>query len=346
MATTLTLGQLASQLGCELRGDADISVSGIGSLSGAGTDQVSFLANPKYLSQLAGTSAAAVLVTPEAAEHCPVNALVCKDPYLSYAKLSRLFEPAIEAGEGVHSTAVIDSSATIAADARIGPYAVIGRDCHVGTDAVIGPHCVLENNSSVGSNSVLRSGVTLYRDCKVGNDCLIHSGVVIGADGFGIAWSGSGWEKIAQLGSVVIHNDVEIGANTTIDRGAIDDTVISDGVRLDNLIQIGHNCRVGKNTAIAGQAGMAGSTNLGENCLVGGQVGISGHLTIANGVQVMQDNGVLVDITEPGQYTMGFGTQPAVKSRRTAVRLKQLDDMARTLRALEKRLTKIETGPQ
>lgn len=341
---TFTLGELAEQLGCELEGDANKVICGVGTLTAAKADQISFLSNRKYVDQLSATKAGVVLLTAEAAQHCAVDKLVCADPYLSYAKASQLFQPKTNITIGIHSTAIVHDSAIVAATASIGPYAVIGEGCRVGEHAVIGPHCVLDSESSVGDNSVLRSHVSIYRNCRIGSDCLIHAGVVVGADGFGIAWAGNGWEKIAQLGAVVIGDNVEVGANTTIDRGAIDNTIIEDGVRLDNQIQIGHNCRVGKNTAMAGQSGLAGSSSIGSNCLVGGQVGIAGHLSITDGVTVMQDNGVLSSITQRGQYSMGFGVQPAAKNRRIAVRVKQLDEMARTIRNLEKRLASLEAG--
>lgn len=341
-AVSFSLRELADRLECELVGRDDIRVSGIGTLALATPQQISFLANRKYQDQLATTRAAAVIVTEAAAAACPVPVLVSKDPYLSYAKLSGLFESAPSGQAGVHHTAQVDKSARIDPTASIAAYAVIGADCQIGEGAVIGPHCLLESDCTVGKATVLRGHVTLYRHSTIGADCLLHAGAVIGADGFGIAWAGDGWQKIAQLGRVVIGDRVEVGANTTIDRGAIGDTVIEDGVRLDNQVQIGHNCRIGRNTAMAGQSGIAGSSSLGSNCLIGGQVGISGHLVVADGVTIMQDNGVLSSISDAGRYSMGFGALPSVKNRRTAVRVKQLDEMARRLRDLEQRLSGLE----
>ncbi len=335
----VTLEELAILAGAELHGDATCVVDHVATLENATTGSISFLSNTKYRKQLQATRASAVILAPEYLDECPVSALVSANPRLAYARISNhLFpEPAVKAGR--HPSAVIAENAKIDPSAWIGPNAVIEENAWIGKDVQIGPGCVVGENARVGDASRLIANVTICSEVILGQRVLIHPGAVIGSDGFGLANDNGAWIKVPQLGSVVIGDDVEIGANTTIDRGALEDTVLENGVKLDNQIQIAHNVRIGENTALAGCVGIAGSTSIGRNCTLGGGVGISGHLEIADNTHFSGQTLVTKSIKEPGYYS---GNLPAVANgewRKTVAHIRRLGDMAKRLKKLEKALS-------
>ena len=330
-----TLGQLAARFGLVLRGEPDAPVHGVATLKDATPGTVTFLANPRYRRYLGSTRAAAVIVDESTAAECAVAALISKNPYAAYARIAAWLHPEPVAEPGVHPSAVVDPSARIAASAQIGPQAVIEAGAVVGERAVVGAGSVVGYGASIGADTRLAARVTLYRGVRIGQRCILHSGAVIGADGFGIAQDADGWVKVPQLGSVVIGDDVEIGANTTIDRGAIEDTVIEDDVKLDNQIQVAHNVRIGAHTAIAGCVGISGSTTIGRRCMIGGGVGIAGHLEIADNVAVLGMSLVSRSLTKPGIYSASIPAIEAGDWRRVVARLRHLDDMYDRVRALE-----------
>ncbi|MBQ0834091.1 UDP-3-O-(3-hydroxymyristoyl)glucosamine N-acyltransferase [Marinobacter sp.] len=331
------LGDIAKALGAELRGDPDIRVFGLATLQAAGPDQLSFLANPAYAKHLADTRAAAVILSPAAVGDCPTNVLLLDNPYLGYARLSHWFDPAPLAPPGIHPAAVVDPSATVPASASIGPNVVVEADVIIGERVVIGAGSVVGARACVGSDSILRPRVTLAHDVVLGQRCHILSGAVIGSDGFGFANEKGQWHRIAQLGRVILGDDVEVGANTTIDRGALDDTVIGNGVKLDNLIQIAHNVRIGDHSAMAAMVGISGSTKIGSHCVFGGASGVAGHLEIANHVHLTGMTLVTGSIPEPGVYSSGTSADTNRRWRKNAVRFRQLDTLARRVKELEKK---------
>jgi UDP-3-O-[3-hydroxymyristoyl] glucosamine N-acyltransferase len=318
---SLTLGAIVETLGGRLLGSPDMQVSGLAPLQTAQVGQVSFLSQARFQNQLSTSMAGCVIVAP-AFESQVVHrsaAIITDDPYLYFARLTRLWKRAhpSPAGPQIHPTAVVD------------------RDALIAEDAVIGPLCVIERGAEIGPATWLKSRVTVGEDCKIGARCLIHSGVVIGADGFGFAPHQGRWEKIEQLGAVRIGDDVEIGANTCIDRGALADTVIEDGVKLDNLIQIGHNVQVGKHTAMAGCVGVAGSARIGAHCTVGGGAVVLGHLTLADHVHISAASVVTRSITQPGNYTGMFPLDTNANWEKNAASLKQLSRLRERIKALE-----------
>jgi UDP-3-O-[3-hydroxymyristoyl] glucosamine N-acyltransferase len=300
-------------------------VSRVATLSHAEAGTLSFLANPRYRRQLETTRATAVLLGPQFADACPVAALIDPNPYLAYARIAELLHPQPPLVAGIHPTAVVSSGARIAASASIGPLAVIEDDVDIEARAAVGAGCVVQRGARIGEDSRLTARVTVYGGVRIGRRCLVHAGAVIGADGFGFAADAGTWIKVPQVGGVRIGDDVEIGANTTIDRGAIDDTVVEHGVKLDNQIQVGHNVSIGAHSAIAGCVGISGSTSIGRRCMIGGGVGIAGHLTIADDVVVTGCSLVSASIREAGSYSSGM---PAVETRlwrRMVARLRRMD---------------------
>jgi len=336
--TDYTLGELAEQLGATLRGDAAQRVTGLATLQDAGPQQLSFLANAQYRKYLASTRAGAVLITPKDAEGYSGTALLVANPYLAYARISHLFETRPKAVGGIHPSAIVDPSAKIDPAASIGAQVVIEADVWIGADVVIGAQSFVGARSRVGAGGRLASRVTLCHDVCIGERVVIQPGAVIGGEGFGFANEKGNWEKIAQLGGVRIGDDVEIGANTTIDRGALSDTLIGNGVKLDNQIMIAHNVQIGDNTAMAGCSGISGSTKIGRNCMIAGGVGLVGHIEVCDNVFITGMTMVTRSITEPGSYSSGTAMQPAGEWRKSAARIRQLDEMARRLQQVEKRL--------
>jgi UDP-3-O-[3-hydroxymyristoyl] glucosamine N-acyltransferase len=329
------LSELARATGAALDGDGSVVVTRVATLEHAQRGDIAFLANPKYRGQLAATQASAVIVDPAAATATPLPKLVSPNPYAIYARVAAILHPVPPPVPGVDARACVDASATVAASASVGPFAVIERNATIGERAVIGAHCVVGAGASIAADVVLDARVTVYPACVIGARTLVHSGAVIGADGYGLAEEGGRWLKIAQIGHVVIGSDVEIGANTTIDRGAIDDTIIEDGVKLDNQIQIGHNCVIGAHTAIAGCVGIAGSTRIGAHCRIGGAAMISGHLEIAAGSAISAATLVYDSIREPGIYTGAFPALPHREWKRVASQIRRLRELADRVSRLE-----------
>jgi len=319
------LGDLAVRFGLSLRGEPSLRVSRVATLSHAESGALSFLANPRYRKQMASTRATAVLLGPQFADDCPVAALIDPNPYLAYARIADLLHPPPRAEAGVHATAVVSPGARIAPSASVGPLAVVEDDVDIEARASVGAGCVVQRGARIGEDSRLTSRVTIYGGVRIGRRCIVHAGAVIGADGFGFAADAGTWVKVPQLGGVHIGDDVEIGANTTIDRGAIDDTVVEHGVKLDNQIQVGHNVRIGAHSAIAGCVGISGSTTIGQRCMIGGGVGIAGHLTIADDVVVTGCSLVSASIRHAGSYSSGMPTVETRRWRRMVAHLRRLD---------------------
>ncbi|MDH3616275.1 MAG: UDP-3-O-(3-hydroxymyristoyl)glucosamine N-acyltransferase [Gammaproteobacteria bacterium] len=333
----ISLGELATQFGCELIGDPDTVVSRVASLPNADSDSLSFLSNPAYKEQLAATTAAAVILRAADASECPVAVLVHKDPYACYARMSAVVCPPPIHEPGVHPSAVVASSATVADSAHLAAHAVIEERSEIGDNVYVGPGTVIGPDCTVGNDCRLIANVTLARSVVIGVRGVFHPGVVIGADGFGNAMTPEGWLKVPQLGGVRIGDDVEIGANTTVDCGALDDTIIEDGVRIDNLCMIAHNVHIGAHTAIAALTGIAGSTTIGKRCLFAGASGAVGHITVCDDVVVGGKSFLSKDVTKPGTYTSSF---PADDARSWAKQLARF----RRLGALTERVKKLEKG--
>lgn len=330
----LTLHQVADALALPFFGNGEYVVDAIAPIHSAGKNHLSFVVDQKFAEQLATTSAGVVILPEDLQSGYKGNYIVSPDPYLSYAKVSHLFYPPSKETEGIHSAAVVHPETYIAKGASVKAGAIIEQGAKIGQGCVIGPGCVVGQNACIGARSHLFANVTIYHDCQLGVDCRVQSGTVIGGEGFGYARQKEGWLRINQIGRVIIGDRVEIGANTAIDRGAIGDTIIEDGVILDNLIQIAHNVRIGRNTAIAGCTGIAGSTTIGSNCTIAGSVNIIGHLNIVNNVHITATSFVMRSITEPGQYSSGMLLEKSGKWRRTAARITQLDAMAAKIRRL------------
>ncbi|EZO25850.1 UDP-3-O-(3-hydroxymyristoyl)glucosamine N-acyltransferase [Pseudomonas aeruginosa] len=346
MMSTLsyTLGQLAAHVGAEVRGDADLPIQGLATLQEAGPAQLSFLANPQYRKYLPESRAGAVLLTAADADGFAGTALVVANPYLAYASLSHLFDRKPKAAAGIHPTAIVAADAEVDPSASVGAYAVIESGARIGAGVSIGAHCVIGARSVIGEGGWLGPRVTLYHDVTIGARVSIQSGAVIGGEGFGFANEKGVWQKIAQIGGVTIGDDVEIGANTTIDRGALSDTLIGNGVKLDNQIMIAHNVQIGDHTAMAACVGISGSAKIGRHCMLAGGVGLVGHIEICDNVFVTGMTMVTRSITEPGSYSSGTAMQPAAEWKKSAARIRQLDDMARRLQQLEKRLAAVTSS--
>jgi len=332
----MALGELAVRFGCELRGDPALRVAGVATLAGAQPGELGFLANPHYRTQLATTRATAVVLDAASAALCPVAALVHANPYATYARIAALLHPEPAAAAGVHPSAVLEAGARVAASASVGPHVAIAAGATIGERARIGPDCVIGAGAQVGADCVLHARVTLEAGTQLGARVRLQSGVVLGGDGFGFARDTTGWIKVPQLGVVRVGDDVEIGANTTIDRGAIEDTVIGAGVKLDNQIQVGHNVRIGEHTVIAGCTGISGSTRIGARCVIAGAVGIAGHLDICDDVVITAMSGVTRSLTAPGVYSGVIPVTTAAQWRRLVARFKRLEALAGRLRRLER----------
>jgi UDP-3-O-[3-hydroxymyristoyl] glucosamine N-acyltransferase len=330
------LEELARLIDADLKGDPDCLIKGIMTLQSAESGQVAFLNNERYLKYLAHTRASAVILRSKHLSRSPCNALVTADPYLAFAKIARLFEKQrTVVSKGIHPTTIVGKHCSIHPSVSIAAFCVVGSNSCLQEGVVIGSACSIGEGVSIGANSRLEAQVTLYSDTIIGERVLIHSGSVIGSDGFGLAKEKEHWVKIPQLGKVHIGNDVEIGANVTIDRGALEDTVIGDGVKLDNQIQIGHNVRIGSNTAIAGCTGIAGSARIGKNCLIGGGVCINGHIEITDHVVITGTSGVMRSILIPGVYSSGQSVQPRREWLKNSIRFRQLDGIVKRLKKIE-----------
>jgi UDP-3-O-[3-hydroxymyristoyl] glucosamine N-acyltransferase len=340
-ADGFSLDELVARFGGRLIGDGSRRIRRVATLEHAGPEDFAFLANPKYRRQLGASRAGAVAVSPEDAEGCPLPCIVSDNPYAYYARVARLLNPPEQIGGGIHPAATVESS--LDPSVSIGAGSWVGRNVRIGRNSVVGAGCVIGADVVIGEQTRLHGNVTVYAGCVIGARALIHAGAVIGADGFGFARESDGrWSKIPQTGRVLIGDDVEIGANTTIDRGALDDTVVGDGVKLDNQIQVGHNVRIGEHTAMAGCVGIAGSARIGRRCTVGGGAIILGHLTIADDVNISAATLITKSIARPGTYT---GALPFAAHRdwlRNAVQLRQLDALSERIRELEARLAQLE----
>ncbi len=339
------LGEIAQRFGCTLYGDPDYPIEGVHTLEDAGPGQISFLANRKYRHLLDQTRAGAVVLHPQQKPHRPGNWLTHDNPYATFARIAALFEQAHPLPVGIHPTAVVDPSASIHPEAAIGPYAVIGPEVHIGPGCVIHAHCVIQHHCRLEAQCTLHPHVTLYPRCRLGRSVVIHASTVIGSDGFGYAPDQGCWVKIPQLGGVDIGDDCEIGAGTTIDRGALDDTRIGEGSKLDNQIQIAHNVQVGRHTVMAGCSAISGSSSVGDHCQIGGGAGLAGHLRVNDHVTITGMTLVSHDIREAGVYSSGVTQQEARQWRRNLARLHHLDELARKLRRLEQRLAELEGDP-
>ncbi len=336
-----TLAELARLSGGQLRGERSHTIQSVSTLAAAGPAEIAFLADDRYLPQLKRTRAGAVILDPAHAGECPGNAILTDNPHLAFAKIAQRLHPASSSRPGVHATAVVDDTARVAKSASVGAHSVVGPGCVVAERVTIGPHCVLGAQVVIDEDTCLVAHVTFLDRCRIGKRGLVHPGAVIGADGFGFARDGAHWVKVPQLGRVVMGDDVEVGANTAVDRGALTDTVIGDGVKLDNLVQIAHNVRIGENTAMAGQVGIAGSAVIGSRCTVGGQAVILGHLEVVDDVHVTATSLVTKSIDEPGAYSSSLKAMPVAGWRRNVARLHQLDALARRVAELEARIRKL-----
>jgi UDP-3-O-[3-hydroxymyristoyl] glucosamine N-acyltransferase len=343
MTASYSLSDIAAKLGGRVLGDAGVRITQIATLENAQPDQISFLTNSKYRSQLASTNAGAVILAEADKDATGLPRIISDNAYAYFARVSALLNPGPETKPGIHPGAVIGAGAKIAATASIAATAVVGEGAVIGDFSVVGEGCSIGANVVIGSRARLYPRVVIYHDCVIGDNLIAHSGVVIGADGFGIAMDQGRWIKIQQIGRVVIGNDVEIGANTTIDRGALDDTVIEDGVKLDNQIQVAHNVRIGAHTAIAGCVGIAGSTTIGKHCRIGGSAGILGHLQIADDVEIAAFTLIGKSIREAGSYAGIFPFSTVDDWRRNSVHLRHLDDLAGRIKKLEKQLESLST---
>ena len=335
---TVNLAELARRFQGKVRGNADVVIERVASLQTAGPRDIAYVSDRKYLPQLAGTKAGAVILTETDVAHYAGSALIVANPHRCFAQVADLLHPPSGFRPGVHPTAVVSPTAKVASTAWIGPYAVVEADAMIGEGVYIGAGCYVGAHAMIGPKTRLVAHVVMGERCVAGNDCLFHPGAVIGSDGFGFAKDGDQWQKVPQLGRVIIGNKVEVGANTTVDRGALNDTIIGDGVKLDNQIQIAHNVRIGENTAIAACVGIAGSTIIGKRCTLGGQAGVTGHLEIVDDVHVTAGSLVTSSIAQPGVYSSSLKAEPVEKWRRNAARLHHLDEIVRRLAKLEERL--------
>lgn len=320
----ISLGELAARIGAELDGDPAARVERVATLDRAGAGELSFLYDRRYRRFLAVTGATAVILAPQDRGDCPVAALVTDDPYLGYARAAALLHPPPAARPGLHPAAVVSPRARVAPSAHVGARAVVEDGAEIGERVELGAGAFVGADAVIGEDTRLGAAVVICRGVRIGRRCLLHPGAVIGADGFGFARDGGRWVKIPQLGSVHVGDDVEIGANTTIDRGTLRDTVIEDGVKIDNLVQIGHNCRIGAHTAIAGCAGISGSVDIGRRCMIGGGVGIAGHLHIADDVVITGMSMVTKSIREAGVISSGWPARSSREWRREVAALRAL----------------------
>jgi UDP-3-O-[3-hydroxymyristoyl] glucosamine N-acyltransferase len=333
---TVTLGELAVRFGCELRGDPALPIESVAALSQAGPRSISFLANPKYVSHLKDTRAGAVILDAKSASSSPVASLVAANPHATFARVATVLHPDPPLNPGVHATASVAADALVDPSAEIAAQACVGAGVRIGARCFIGPGSVIERGAVIGDDARFVAKVFIGRFSKIGARCIVQPGAVIGGDGFGFAPEKRTWVKVPQVGGVTIGDDVEIGANTTIDRGALDDTVIEEGVKIDNLIMIAHNVRIGAHSAIAAQSAIAGSSVIGKRCILGGRAGLTGHITLCDDVVVLGTSFISRNITKPGMYSSALPSEEAGAWRRIVARIKRLDSMAKRLRAVEK----------
>lgn len=330
-----TLATIAEKVAGQLQGQADYQIVGLGTLKNAQAQQLSFLANPLYRSALATTQAGAVLLRAEDAESYQGQAIIVANPYAAYAQLTHFFDQTPKGIVGVHAQAVVSESAQVSATAAIAACAVISEDAIIGDGSVIEAGVFIGARVNIGKNCRIRANAVIHHDCVLGDRVTIHSGAVLGDDGFGFAPHQGRWFKIAQIGRVVVHNDADIGSNTTIDRGALDDTIIHQGAIIDNQVQIAHNVEIGAHTAIAACCGISGSSKIGAHCVLAGGVGLVGHIEICDNVHITGMTMITKSITRAGSYSSGTAFDSTDNWKKMAVRLRKLDEMAKRLRELE-----------
>jgi UDP-3-O-[3-hydroxymyristoyl] glucosamine N-acyltransferase len=338
----MTLREVAGCLGVELHGDGDVRVSRVAELNAADPASIAFLADPKYRRHLKDTRAGAVVLRAGDLADCPVAALLSPDPHLTFARAARLLHPPPPVAGGRHPSAVVAEGVVIDASAWIGPLAVVEEGAEIGPRVFVGPASLVGANCRIGEDSRLVARVTLCEGTIVGKRVLLHPGCVVGREGFGFARHEGRWLRVPQLGRAILGDDVEVGANSAVDRGSLGDTVIADGVKIDNLIQIGHNVQIGENTAMAACSGISGSTRIGRNCTIAGAVGMAGHLEIGDDVHFTGMAMVTRSFAEPGVYSSGIPAMPRAEWRRAVVRFRQLEDLARRLKRLEEQLATID----
>lgn len=338
-----TLAELAEATCTQCIGDGNAIINNVSTLEKAGVGDIGFLANSKYRSQLKNTRASAVIVSSKDAELSPCDVLVSSNPYLTYAQISNILNPSVRTERGIHNAAIIDPSSKIATTASIGANTVIGRNVRIAANVVIGPNCVIESDVVIGASTRIIASVTVLHGSIIGSGCVLHPGSVVGSDGFGLANDAGQWERVPQLGKVILGDNVDVGANTTIDRGSLDDTVIGDGVKLDNQIQIAHNVVLGEHIAMAACAGVAGSTTIGAYSTVAGAGVVLGHLELAERVNVSSMSMVTHSIRDSGTYTGGVPAMPHGQWQKNIARLKQLDKMVKRVKALENELNQLKS---
>ena len=337
-----SLAEIVTRFGGELLDDNGVTVSGVAPVERAGPQEIAFVSQAKYLRDIGSSQAGALILPPEGRDSSRRPRIVTSNPYLYFARVSALLNPAPQPIPGIHPAAFVHPQARVAASAAIGPGAVVGEGAVIGERSIIGPNCVIGDHARLGDDCLLHANVTIYHQCVLGSRVILHGGCVIGSDGFGFANDKGRWVKIPQVGRVVIGDDVEIGACTTIDRGALDDTVIEEGVKLDNLIQVAHNVKIGAHTAIAACTGIAGSTKIGRHCMIGGAAMIFGHIEIADGVRISTNTLITKSLTKPGTYTSALPFSEHGEWLRNAAHLRNLDKLAGRIKELEKRISELE----
>ena len=342
----VTLQELAQRFLGKVRGNEAQQIESVATLTSAGPRDIAFLADRSFAGQLAGSKAGAVILSTADAAKFPGNVLIVDNPRLCFAQVAALLHPEPKYSPGIHASATVASDAQVAPDAWIGPQSVIESGAQIEGNVFVGPGCFIDRGVVIGEGSRLVANVTICRHSVIGKRCLIHPGAVIGSDGFGYAHDGARWVKIPQLGGVVLGDDVDVGANTTIDRGALGDTVVAQGVKLDNLIQIAHNVQIGEHTAMAAFVGVAGSAVIGKRCTFGGRAGIAGHLEIADDVHITGTSLVSGSILSAGTYSSAISAEDAGTWRKNAARVRQLDALVRRLKELEQKVQRLIEGEE
>lgn len=341
-----TAGQIAALLSGSVEGNPDVKVNKLSKIEEGTPHSISFLANPLYTSYIYDTNASVIIVNKGFEAEKPLKKtctlIRVDDPYKSFAKLLETYDKIRKDKKGIEQPAFTAPSAVIGKDVYIGAFAYVGNNARIGNNVKLYPQVYIGDNVEIKDNTTIYSGARIYSDCIVGRDCIIHSGVVIGADGFGFTPNQNSYQKVAQIGNVIIEDSVEIGSNTTIDRATLGSTIIREGVKLDNLIQIAHNVEIGENTVIAAQTGIAGSTKIGKNCMIGGQVGIIGHITIADEVKIAAQSGIGASITHPGETVQGSPAFSIGDYKRSYVSFRNLPELHRRLQSLEKELKELK----
>jgi UDP-3-O-[3-hydroxymyristoyl] glucosamine N-acyltransferase len=343
---TYTLAEIAQLVGGEALGNPDTRLSGIATLQSAAPGDLSFFTQGKFRSHLATTAASAVIVSRSERGATALPRIVCEDSYAAYARAAEAFYPPPPPRAGVHPSAVVEPGASVSSSAEVGPGCHIAAEARIGERVILGAGCAIGRAAQIGADTRLHARVSVYHGCIIGERCIVHSGAVIGADGFGMAAEAGQWRKIPQVGRVVVGDDVEIGANTTIDRGALDDTVIEQGVKLDNQIQVGHNVRIGAHSALAGCVGIAGSARIGRRCTVGGGAVILGHLELGDDVHISAATVVTRSVRKAGRYAGLYPMQEQARWARSAALVKQLEALAERLRALEQSIERAGRRPE